>query len=99
MSLTPQEQKILKGMAEGSTTQELAVRWGISSKTVEYHRARIIKKLGTKQVAIICQFAILTGWATFSSQAIRLAVEFGGTISPADALLDKISRAITHQHD
>lgn len=99
MTLTAQEQKVLKGMAEGDSTKTMAIRWGITCKGVEYHRANIIKKLGTKQIAIICQFAILTGWAQFSPEALKLAVEFGGGISPGDSLLDRVFRAATHQHD
>lgn len=97
--LSPQEQKILKGMAEGDSTKTMAIRWGITCKGVEFHRANIIKKLGTKQVAIICQFALLTGWAQWNPIAINLALDFGSSVSPADAMLDKIARALTQEKD
>ncbi|MCG6905966.1 MAG: response regulator transcription factor [Desulfobacteraceae bacterium] len=43
--LTPREQEVMRLLAEGFTTREIAKRLFISPKTVENHRANIMKKL------------------------------------------------------
>ena len=43
--LTPREQEVMRLLAEGFTTREIAKRLFISPKTVENHRATIMKKL------------------------------------------------------
>ncbi|MGD8542635.1 MAG: response regulator transcription factor [Desulfobacteraceae bacterium] len=43
--LTPREQEVMRLLAEGFTTREIARRLFISPKTVENHRANIMKKL------------------------------------------------------
>ena len=43
--LTPREQEVMRLLAEGFTTREIAQRLFISPKTVENHRANIMKKL------------------------------------------------------
>ncbi len=44
--LTPREDEILKLVAKGLSSKEIADIHGISVNTVENHRANIIKKLG-----------------------------------------------------
>ena len=44
-------------LAEGATSKELAGRLGLSVKTVENHRARILEKLGTANTAAAVGFA------------------------------------------
>ena len=43
--LTPREQEVMRLLAEGFTTREIGKRLFISPKTVENHRANIMKKL------------------------------------------------------
>ena len=44
-SLTPREREVLALLAEGLTAKETAAKLFISPKTVENHRANIMKKL------------------------------------------------------
>src|SRR5438046_7548319 len=59
--LTPREREVLQLVAEGKTTKEVAKLLGISVKTAESHRTRILKKLDTPNTAGIVRYAIRRG--------------------------------------
>ena len=59
--LTPRERGVLQFVAEGKTTKEVAQLLGISAKTVESHRTRIMKKLDTPNIAGVVRYAIRLG--------------------------------------
>jgi DNA-binding NarL/FixJ family response regulator len=59
--LTPRELEVLKLVAEGSTSQEIADRLVLSVKTVQAHRANIMEKLGLRDVTHLVRFAIHHG--------------------------------------
>ncbi|MDP3673645.1 MAG: LuxR C-terminal-related transcriptional regulator [Novosphingobium sp.] len=46
MSLSPREQEVASKVAEGKSSKEIGQDLGISSRTVEIHRATAIKKIG-----------------------------------------------------
>ncbi|MFQ5796997.1 MAG: response regulator [Candidatus Bipolaricaulia bacterium] len=60
--LTPREREILILVAEGHTSQQIADRLGISVKTVENHRARLMEKLALRTLAELTRYAIVQGW-------------------------------------
>jgi FixJ family two-component response regulator len=47
--LTPREDEVVKLIAEGHSSEEIAVALTISPKTVERHRANIQQKLGMRE--------------------------------------------------
>ncbi len=51
IKLTPREQEIAGYIVNGFTCKETAQRLGISHRTVEVHRGRLMKKLGAKNTA------------------------------------------------
>lgn len=59
--LTSREQEILKLLAEGSSSQEIAQFLTISAKTVDRHRANIMEKLDIHNIAGLVRFAIKFG--------------------------------------
>ncbi len=59
--LTDREREVLKLVAEGLATKEIAGRFDISARTVETHRANIMRKLDLRSVARLTQFAIREG--------------------------------------
>ena len=61
IELTPREREILKLIAEGRTTKEIAARLFISIPTVETHRANLMGKTGARNVAGLVRFAIDAG--------------------------------------
>ncbi|NIR14138.1 MAG: helix-turn-helix transcriptional regulator, partial [Desulfobacterales bacterium] len=62
--LTPRERQILKLVAEGKTSEEIAGLLFISIRTVQNHRANIMKKLNLKRTADLVKYAIRKGYAT-----------------------------------
>jgi DNA-binding NarL/FixJ family response regulator len=60
-ALTTREREILQLLAEGCTNKLVASRLGISVKTAETHRARIMRKLKVDSVADVVRYAIRNG--------------------------------------
>jgi len=59
--LTPREREVLQLIAEGKTTKEVAALLGISVKTAEAHRTKIMSKLGMHGIAGLVRYAIRRG--------------------------------------
>jgi two-component system response regulator NreC len=59
--LTNREKEILQNIAEGYTSKEIAADLNISVKTVENHRANIMKKLNMHDTASLVKYAIKIG--------------------------------------
>ena len=59
--LTPREQEVVKLIAEGHTSEEIAEILVISKKTVERHRANILEKLGMRNRVDLTRYAIRRG--------------------------------------
>lgn len=59
--LSPREREVLQLIAEGKTTREVAVILGISAKTAEAHRNRIMLKLDIHETASLVRYAIRRG--------------------------------------
>jgi RNA polymerase sigma factor (sigma-70 family) len=49
--LTPREHQVLKLVITGQTNKDIASRLGISEKTVEIHRAKVMNKMQAKSLA------------------------------------------------
>jgi two-component system, NarL family, response regulator NreC len=59
--LTSREREILQRIAESQTTKEIAQRLGLSVKTVESHRLRMMRKLDIHETATLVRYAIRRG--------------------------------------
>ncbi|MBI4169190.1 MAG: response regulator transcription factor [Acidobacteria bacterium] len=59
--LSPREREVLQLVAEGKTTKEVAALLGVSVKTAESHRMRIMSKLGIHETAGLVRYAIRRG--------------------------------------
>jgi DNA-binding NarL/FixJ family response regulator len=59
--LTPRQREVLQLIAEGSTSREIARALGISVKTVETHRARLMERLDVHDIAGLVRRAIEMG--------------------------------------
>jgi len=59
--LTPRESEVVKLVAEGHTTREIAETLVISQKTVERHRANVLEKLGLRDRVDVTRYAIRRG--------------------------------------
>ena len=59
--LTPRELEVVKLIAEGHTSDEIADALVISRKTVDHHRCHILGKLGMRNGAELTRYAIRRG--------------------------------------
>ena len=50
-ALSPRQRQILRRLGNGQNTKEIAVELGISAKTVETHRARMMEALGCRRAS------------------------------------------------
>lgn len=59
--VTPREEEVLKLIAEGFTSRQIAQSLTISLKTVESHRSNILQKLGMRDRTELTRYAIRVG--------------------------------------
>ena len=62
--LTPRQREILQLLAEGHSAKKIATVLNISSRTVEFHKYRIMKDLGIKSAAELVHYAVRHGIVT-----------------------------------
>ncbi len=60
-ALTERERQVLVLIAGGRSTKEAAAQLGISYKTADSHRSRILEKLGVHETASMVRYAIRAG--------------------------------------
>src|ERR1044072_1833188 len=60
-NLSPRQREVLRLIAEGRTTKQIAQLLEISVKTVETHRAQLMDRLGIHDVAGLVRYAIIVG--------------------------------------
>ncbi|MDD3764949.1 MAG: response regulator transcription factor [Nevskiales bacterium] len=61
VELTPRQRQVLQLIARGKSTKEIAALMGVSVKTVETHRARLMNSLGLYGTNALMRYAIRTG--------------------------------------
>jgi len=59
--LTPREEEVVKLIAEAYTNQQIAEILHVSEKTVESHRANVLRKLGMRDRVELVRYAIKRG--------------------------------------
>jgi DNA-binding NarL/FixJ family response regulator len=59
--LTARQREVLRLVAGGKSTKEIAFLLSLSVKTVETHRAQIMERLGIRDVAGLVRYALRTG--------------------------------------
>ncbi len=65
--LTPRQIEVLRLMAEGLTTREIAQQLRLSSKTVETHRGEIMKRVGIHDIVGLARYAARVGLVPLGS--------------------------------
>ena len=60
--LTDREEEVLKAVAQGERSKEVAFRLGITERTVKAHLASIYNKLGVDSRAAAITIAAQKGW-------------------------------------
>ena len=57
--LSPREKEVLDALVAGASNKIIAFHLGLSVRTVEVHRARMMERLGTRQLAEAIRLAIM----------------------------------------
>jgi len=57
-TVTPREREIIQLIAEGNSSKQAATALGVSAKTVDAHRANIMRKLRLRSVSDLVRYAI-----------------------------------------
>jgi DNA-binding NarL/FixJ family response regulator len=65
--LTPRQREVLQLVAEGKSIKEISNLLGISVKTVEFHKSRIMSELDLHTTADLTKFAVAHGIASLES--------------------------------
>jgi DNA-binding NarL/FixJ family response regulator len=60
-TLTPREREVLQLAAEGHTNTEIAGRLHLSQRTIENHRANMMRKLGLHNQTELIRYALRRG--------------------------------------
>jgi DNA-binding CsgD family transcriptional regulator len=81
--LTPREIEVLKLIATGLSTKQIADSLGIAFKTAACHRSRLMDKLGIHQIANLTRYAIRNGY-----------VDLGGAADLRDSVLIELFQQI-----
>lgn len=80
--LTAREREVFHEVVHGKANKVVAIEFGISEKTVEVHRARVMQKLGATSLAELVRMDLL---AQQPNDSLLLRVARGG-LSPLPAL-------------
>ena len=56
--LTPREREVIQLLAEGHRNKRIALKLGISIKTVETHRTTLMRKIGVKSIVELVRYAV-----------------------------------------
>ena len=59
--LTPREREVAQLIAEGHSTKEIASLLGVSVKTIDKHRSRMMEKLNVHDAVAVTRYAITAG--------------------------------------
>jgi DNA-binding NarL/FixJ family response regulator len=60
-ALTARQREVLQLIAESHTTKEIALKLDLSAKTVEFHRAQLMKRLNIYDVPGLVRYALKAG--------------------------------------
>ena len=70
-TLSPREREVLYGLMDGRPNKMIAYHLGISVRTVEVHRARMMERLGVRQLAEVIRLGVIARLSTSLSDNKR----------------------------
>lgn len=60
-SLSPKQREVFQRLVEGASNKEIAFDMGLSVKTVDVHRAEVMRRLQVRGIVDLVKFAIREG--------------------------------------
>ena len=76
-NLTPRQHQIMDMVLAGERSKNIAMDLGISRRTVENHRAMIMKKTGSKSIPALARLAFLSAMNGFGLPSIETGRSLG----------------------
>ncbi len=61
--LTPREHEVMEMVTTGKANKEIANALGVSAKTVEAHRARVMEKMAARSLAELVRMAMIASFS------------------------------------
>ena len=74
--LTRREREVMKWVVDGYSNRQIAVEFGISARTVEVHRARVMEKMGADSLSDLVRMACISGCGSESDEDSTRAVAY-----------------------
>jgi two-component system response regulator FixJ len=59
--LSPREREVLEGLVAGKPNKVIAFELGLSARTVEVHRARVMDKMQSRSLSELVRLALAAG--------------------------------------
>jgi two-component system, LuxR family, response regulator FixJ len=84
-TLSPRERQVLDALVAGRPSKVIAHDLGISIRTVEVHRARMLERLGTRRLAEAIRLAVLAGLAPNGAHPAKAGPAVGGSAPGANS--------------
>jgi DNA-binding CsgD family transcriptional regulator len=78
-NLTPRQRQILELVLAGHPSKNIAADIGISQRTVENHRAAIMKKTGTKSLPALARLGLAAAWNEPDEPFVQAVSQIGGS--------------------
>lgn len=72
-ALSPRELEVAKLLASGDSCREIGLKLGISPKTVDTHRGRVLHKLSCRNAVDLTRLLIAAGLVELPAAAVRAA--------------------------
>lgn len=94
--LSPREREVFYKLCEGGKNKQIGQELSISPRTVETHRARILRKLNVGSVAQLVRFAIRNG---LIAACLTFCVGCTSKLEKAVAVHDQNFRAVAEAHN
>jgi DNA-binding CsgD family transcriptional regulator len=86
--LTARERQVMAGVVAGKTSKQLAAELGIRYRTVEGHRARLMKKLHVDSVVALTRLAVMLdaarSWDVITEKAPSPPISLPSPLHPPE---------------
>ncbi|HEU4473914.1 MAG TPA: response regulator transcription factor [Gemmatimonadales bacterium] len=87
--LSPRQIEVLRLIAQGFTTKQIAQQLVLSEKTIETHRSAVAQRLGIRDVAGLVRYAVRVGLASQAPPFDARRREAGGGLAAGVPHLDR----------